>query len=170
MKRKITFPVLMLSLLGLSVSSGAQDEKTLPEVRVTATNYKYIKAVDNKDLAQPVKLLERQAAAYDVKNSEMYQDDYETYSVTFYLPEGYVLAVYDQDGKLLRTAERFKNIALPTVVSKAVAQKYPGWAITKDVYLVSYEDGSGAEKLYKLVLENNNKHLRVKVNEKGEFK
>jgi hypothetical protein len=87
MKRTIAFPVLMLGLLGLSVSSSAQDEKTLPEVRVTATNYKYIKAVDNKDL-----------------------------------------------------------------------------------YLVSYEDAGGAKKLYKLVLENNNKHLRVKLNEKGEFK
>jgi hypothetical protein len=34
MKRTIAFPVLMLGLLGLSVSSSAQDEKTLPEVRV----------------------------------------------------------------------------------------------------------------------------------------
>ncbi|HVW60654.1 MAG TPA: hypothetical protein VHC48_11475 [Puia sp.] len=51
--------------------------------------------------------------------------------ITFYLPQGYVLAVYDADGKLIRTAERFKTIALPTAVRMAVATRYPNWSISK---------------------------------------
>lgn len=52
----------------------------------------------------------------------------------------------------------------------ATNYKYIKAVDNKDLYLVSYEDAGGAEKLYKLVLENNNKHLRVKLNEKEEFK
>jgi hypothetical protein len=155
-------------IAGFSIQSMAQ-VTTLPEVTVVARNYKYLRSVDSKDVAQPVKLLERKAAAYDVKNSEYYEDEYDTYFITFYLPDGYVLAVYDQDGKLIRTAERFKDITLPVAVRNAVGKRYPNWVISKDVYLVKYEDDSGAKKDYKLVLENGNKRLRVKTNDKGEF-
>lgn len=167
--KQLKLPLALgILVAGFTIQSVAQ-EVTLPEVTVVARNYKYIKALDNKDAAQPVKLLERKAAAYDVKNSEYYEDDYDTYFITFYLPSGYVLAVYDQDGKLLRTAEKFKDVALPSVVRKAVVERYPNWAITKDIYVVKYDDATGAKMNYKLQLQNGNKRLRVKINEKGEF-
>jgi hypothetical protein len=153
-------------IAGLTTQAVAQQE-TLPEIIVTAKTYKYLRAVDNKEMAPPVKLLERKAATYDVRNSEYYDDDYDTYSISFYLPNGYLLAVYDASGKLLSTVERYRNIALPLAVKTAVVNQYPNWGITKDVYLVTYNQDSGAEKIYKLVLQNGNKRLRVKVNEKG---
>ena len=103
------------ALLG-AVTTGVTAQEVLPEVTVMAKNYKYMKAADTKNAPTPVNLLERKTAAYDIKNSEYYNDEYDSYSVTFYLPEGYVLGVYDQDGKLLRTAERFKDISLPPAV------------------------------------------------------
>jgi hypothetical protein len=152
---------------GFALPSFAQE--VLPEVTVTAVKYKYLSAVNNKELAQPVKLLERKAAEFDIKNSEYYDDEYDEYSITFYIPDGYILATYNNDGKLLRTAERFKNIALPLTVSKAVAKRFPQWSIPKDVYLVTYEDEKGATKVWRLLLKNGDKRLRVKANEKGEF-
>lgn len=159
---------LSLVLAAFALSSVAQ-EVTLPEVTVTSRNYKYLRSIDNKNTAQPVKLLERKAAAYDIRNSEYYEDDYDTYFITFYLPNGYVLATYDEAGKLIRTAEKFNDVTLPSVVRKAVADRYPNWSISKDVYLVKYNDESGANMNYKLLLQNGNKRLRVKLNEKGEF-
>ena len=144
-------------------------QEVLPEVTVMARNYKYMKAADTKNAPTPVNLLERKTAAYDIKNSEYYNDEYDSYSVTFYLPEGYVLGVYDQDGKLLRTAERFKDISLPPAVRNAVAKRYPNWGVSKDLYVVNYKDQDGAKMVYKMVLENGRKRLKVKANEKGEF-
>lgn len=141
----------------------------LPEVIVSTTRYKYLSSVDNRELAQPVKLLEHQAAAYDVKNSEFYDDEYDEYYISFYLPSGYILATYDKNGKLLRTAERYKNVALPKVVSASLQEKYPDWAIPKDVYLVTYEEEKGATKVWKLLLKQGDKRLRVKLNERGEY-
>ena len=109
------------------------------------------------------------AAEYDVKSSEYYDDQYDEYFISFYLPDGYVLATYDKDGKLMRTAERFKNVALPATVARSVANAYPNWAVSNDVYLVTYKEESGATKLWKVLLKDGDKRRRVKVKEDGEI-
>lgn len=164
--------LLGLIILGFASPVFAQITKTekLSEVTVLATNYKYLTSANTEEVASiPVKLLEQKVANFDLKNSEFYQDEYDQYVISFYIPEGKILAAYDQDGKLIRTAEKFKDIALPRSVMDAVALRFPGWTITKDVYLVTYYDKSGIDKKYKLRLENGNERIKVKVNEKGEF-
>lgn len=153
----------------LIFSSNIIAQEVLPEVTVTAVKYKYLSAVDNKELPQPVRMLERKAAEFDVKNSEFYDDEYDEYFISFYIPSGYILATYDKDGALLRTAERFKNVALPPTVARAVATRYPQWSVSKDVYLVNYKDQSGASKVWKILLKSGDRRLRVKVNDQGEI-
>lgn len=161
-----------LLVLGLTIPSFAQVIKTeeLSEVVVYATNYKYLNNVDTQEEASiPVEMLRRKVAAFDVKESEFYQDDYDVYNINFFIPEGKILAAYDKDGKIIRTAERFKNINLPKAVKEAVLDRFPEWTITKDIYLVNYHTDKGVNKKYKLKLENGEKVLRVKVDETGEF-
>jgi len=158
---------LLILFVGFNIDSFAQE--TLPSVTVASVNYKYLRSVYDNSAAQPVKLLEHRAASYDVKESEYYDDEYEGYSISFYLPNGRVLAAYDKDGKLLRTAERYKNVSIPPAVRSALSNKYPNWALTKDIYLVNYYNDNSPRKLYKLVLENGNRRIRVKSNEMGEF-
>jgi hypothetical protein len=154
-------------LFGIILSANAQE--TLPEVTVRALRYKYLNAVDQKDLAQPVKLLQRQAAEYDVKKSPYFDDESETYFISFFIPDGALLATYDSSGKLLRTAEKYKGVSLPKTVTQAVTGRFPQWRIPQDTYLVNYYEESGATKIYKLTLENGDKRIRVKLNDKGEF-
>lgn len=167
MKRSVLTLVLAVFALGYTLPVIAQE--VLPEVTVVATNYKYLKSVGGKEVAQPVQVLQRAAAAYDVKKSEYYEDDYDNYFISFYIPEGQILAAYDKSGKLLRTAEKYKNVKLPSTVTNAVATRFPNWRISDDVYQVTYYEASGADKKYKLLLENGNKRMKVKINEKGEF-
>ncbi|MDG1572032.1 nicotinate-nucleotide adenylyltransferase [Robiginitalea sp. M366] len=165
---------LLLGLLciGLTTPALAQIVKTekLSEVTVYATNYKYLSSVANEEPAAiPVKMLERKVAAFDLENSEFYEDDYNYYQIRFYIPEGSILAAYDKDGNIIRTIERFDNIALPNSVRLAVVDRFPGWEITKDVYRVNYHQNKGAVKTYKLTLENGDKRLRVKIDDRGNF-
>ena len=158
-----------LLVLGLSPHLFAQVEE-LSEVTVYATNYKYLNDVNTEEIASiPVKMLEREVANYDVKESELYHDDYDEYIISFYIPEGKILAAYDREGNILRTAEKFKNINLPMAVKEAVVGTYPNWSITEDIYLVTYFQNRGLEKKYKLKLENGNQMIRVKLDEKGNF-
>lgn len=167
MKRQKLIVSFCIAILGFTVQSFAQ--VILPEIRVLAVNYKYLKAVNNKEVAAPVKQLERKAAIFDLKDANFYEDEYDNYFVSFFIPEGEILAAYDKNGKLLRTAEKFKNVALPIAVSQSVAKKYPNWHISKDVYLVNFHETNRVTKKYKLLLENGTKRIRVKTNEKGEF-
>ncbi len=167
MKRYVLTIVAVFFTLGYTIPVFAQE--TLPEVTVVATNYKYLKSVGGKEVAQPVQVLQRTAAAYDVKKSEYYEDEYDSYFISFYIPQGQILAAYDKDGKLIRTAEKYENVKLPSAVTNAVAGRFPNWKISKDVYQVTYYEEKGADKKYKLLLENGNKRMKVKVNEAGEF-
>ncbi|RKN80219.1 nicotinate-nucleotide adenylyltransferase [Ulvibacterium marinum] len=164
--------VLGLLAIGFAFPTYAQtvDTKKLSEVIVYATNYKYLKDVNTREVASiPVELLERKVAAYNPKGSDFYQDEYDLYQISFYLPEGKILAAYDKDGNLIRTAERFKDINLPNPIREAILKRFPGWTVTKDVYSVSYHKKKGAAKKYKLKLENGDETIRVKIDETGEF-
>jgi hypothetical protein len=138
MKRFKIALILATLLTGAAVRSFAQ--VILPEVKIIASTYKYLNATDNREMAQPVRMLEFKAAAYDVKKSEFYDDDYDGYYISFFIPDGKILAAYDKNGKLLRTAEKFKNTKLPAAVKDAVTQRFPNWHISEDVYQVHYFD------------------------------
>lgn len=161
--------IWLLSVLTVGVAFQSIAQETLAPVTVAPVNYKYLRSVNNRTVAQPVNLAQLRAAAYNVKTSEYYEDEYDNYFISFYIPEGTILAVYDKDGNLLRTVEKFKNVTVPPVVKSAVAERFPQWAISKDVYVVSYQDAKGSKKVYKLLLQNGDKRLRVKTNENGEF-
>lgn len=154
-------------IAGFNLKSAAQI--VLPEVKIEAVNYKYLNSVEANAVALPVKRLQREVAAFDLKNSDFYEDEYDSYFISFYIPEGEILAAYDKDGNLLRTAEKYKNVKLPPSVASTVAQKYPGWGIAKDIYLVSYYESKGVTKMYKLILEKGNKRIRLKTNENGDI-
>lgn len=168
---KQTKLLIFLSVLFISTAVQSFAQETLPPVTVTSVNYKYILSVHDADAAQPVKLLQRYAAGYDIKNADFYEDEFDEYAVSISLPNGLILGTYNKEGKLLRTAERFKNVALPASVRKAVVTRYPGWTIAKDIYLVNFyaDSEKDPKKVYKLILENGDRRIRVKSTEKGDF-
>jgi hypothetical protein len=163
--------ILGLFIFGLTTQVFAQITKVeeLSEVVVTAVNYKYLNQTDNKDAVVPVKMLERKAAAYNLQTQDYYQDDFDFYTVSFYIPDGKLVAVYDPDGKILRTIEKFDNVRLPEAVSQSLASRFPNWVLVKDIYRVTYKENRGAKKVYKLKLKNGDKTMRVKMNEDGDY-
>lgn len=158
-----------LIVFGFSPLLFAQVEE-LSEVTIYATNYKYLNDVNSQEVASiPVRDLERKVANFDVKESEFYHDDYDEYIISFYIPQGKILAAYDRDGKIIRTAERFENVNVPLAVKNAIVGKFPGWKITEDIYKVTFYDTRGSSKTYKLKLDNGVKTMRVKLDENGNF-
>lgn len=163
--------ILGLLALGLTIPAYTQVVKVeeLSEVVVRPMNYKYLNAADSKVAAIPVKMLERTVAAYDVTEADFYQDDFDFYTVSFFIPDGKIVAVYDGTGQIVRTIEKFENIALTDAIKNAVLDRFPNWTVTKDVYRVTYSETNGANKIYKLILVNGDKKMRVKINDEGIF-
>ena len=158
-------------LMGLTTQFYAQDRiKTtqLPEVYVVH-NYKYLSSIDSEDGAIPVENLQLKASDFDIKDLDVYSEENDLYDVYFIIPEGKILASYNDKGELLSTAERYKDTKLPTQVSKAIKERFPNWSVTKNVYLVSYRETGHLRKLYKVTLENGGKLIKIKIDDLGNF-
>ncbi|WP_299122581.1 nicotinate-nucleotide adenylyltransferase [uncultured Winogradskyella sp.] len=164
--KKSILVILLLAMSSLVFSQVIE----LKEVEITAVNYKYLSAVDSDETPISVKELEKKVAMYDIKSSEFYNDEYSTYNISFYIPDGKILAAYDKNGKLIRTIEKFKNVKLPKAVSSAIAERFPNWSMVSDVYqVVFHKSNDTAKKQYKVRLENGDKKMKVKLDEKGNF-
>jgi hypothetical protein len=163
--------ILGLLALGLAIPAFTQDVKVeeLSEVVIRPMNFKYLNAIDSREAAVPVRMLERMVASYDVTEAEFYREDFDFYTVSFFIPDGKIVAEYDADGKVIRTIEKFKDIALPDGVKTALLDRFPNWTVSKDVYRVTYTEDNGAKKIYKLLLVNGDKKMRVKIDNIGTF-
>jgi len=163
--KKIIFYLIAIGF----VSQVYAQEVKLPEVVISAVNYKYLNAVNSEDSDMSVKVLQEAVATYNIKDSDLYEDEYDTYMIAFYIPDGKIVAAYDKDGEIIRTIEKFKSVRLPKDVRDAVFQKYPNWTLDKNVYYVQYHTNMNTKKVYKLKLTNGQKALRIKVDAEGNF-
>ena len=166
--KKLRHLLLILFLPSIVLSQETRTEE-LSEVVVTAVNYKYLSSTDAEEIPIPVKLLKRKVAAYDVTQSELYEDDYPFYTVSFYIPEGKIVAVYDEEGNIIKTIERFKDLELPKEVETALKKRYKGWEVVEDVYLIEYNNKKGVNRTFKVTLKKGRKTQKVKLDETGRF-
>ena len=163
--KKIIFYLISIG----SVGQFYAQEIKLPEVVISAVNYKYLNAVNSEDSDMNVKQLQQKVALYNIKESDLYQDEYDYYTVEFYIPDGKIVAAYDRDGKLIRTIEKFESVKLPQDVRDAVFKRFPNWTLDKDVYYVTYNTKTDAKKVYKMKLKNGDEVLRIKIDAEGNF-
>ena len=166
--KRLIFGFLMICFTIPIMSQEVKTEE-LTEVVITPMNYKYLNQVDNEEAPIPARLLAKEAANYDVQGNDLYIDEYNFYTVSFYIPEGKLVAVYNPEGEIVRTIERFKNVNVPKAVKTSLRDRFPNWEVVKDVYLVTYNEKDGAVKSYKFKLTNGDKVVRVKMNENGDF-
>ena len=166
---KLKLAIAMTAALAVASFSRMFAQNVLPEITVVAENYKYLSAVNREESAQPVDMLQQYAAQYDVKAAPFYDETYNNYVVSFYIPEGKILARY-KDGQIQQTAERYEDVRLPKNITNAVAQKYPGWGISKDVYLVTYyQNQNASSRVYKLILDKGDQRVKTKIDDSGQF-
>ncbi len=160
--------VIGLFIFGLTTQVFSQVIE-LSEVNVSV-NYKYLDAIDSEQIPIPVKILTEKVLNFEANKDDLYDDEYDTYRVSFFIPDGKVVAAYDNTGKILRTIEKYKNIRLPQGVLQAIAERFPNWAIIEDVYEVNYHCDKGiTKKHYKIKLENQDKIVSIKTDAKGNF-
>lgn len=143
----------------------------LPETLISV-NYDYLETIDsNNIIPHRVKKLQNEALNYkNVELAKLYDDEYETYSVSFYVPEGRIIAAYDKNGKIIKTIEKYDNVRLPLVVLQSISKRFPNWSVVEDVYYINYHSEKDSLKHeYKIKLKNEDEIISVRTDEKGTF-
>jgi len=104
-------------------------------------------------------------ANFDIKNfiAEFDGNEYTSYLVTFKSNKGYLSADFNQDGKLVKTYQKFKDIVLPLDVRRELYMANKGWTMTSNKYIASGRGDLTEKEVYKVKLENGNQKRNIKL-------
>ncbi|MDX1326215.1 MAG: hypothetical protein R3299_00825 [Arenibacter sp.] len=162
-----------LVTVGFSQTNGNDKEEQGKEVKlegVTITpmyNFTYHSKVSNESTPEYVQNLQKEVANYDVTEDPNFNGDFDDFRVIFSQTNGRIIATYDNNGKVISTFEKFKDVTPPAPVRDKLHQLYPGWLIHKDIYRVTYFEDKGATKFYQLQIRSDNDRKNIKVDEEG---
>lgn len=162
-------------MFGLTTQAFAQVEtEKLSEIEITGLNDSYLEAVNKNEPSIHIREYHKRVADFKFFKKNPYDNytNYEytlNYQFTFYLPNGRIYAIYDNEGVLVETFEQFNTISLPIDVREAIRLKYPDWTQEETYCYINYDSEKGAKKKYKLLLSKNGKKTRVRLNPDGDI-
>ena len=170
--KNLVFGIIALGLTSLGFSQNPDnemDEIQLEDVVVTSVNLNYLEEVKEIGISENVTSLENEASVFDVKSLDDFDGRDAPYKVKFIGTKGYIIADYNKNGKIIKTSERFSNIALPKSLIKSIVSQYPESQFLKVVYTVEYDILKDAEKTYKVKIMDNGKKRNLKINSGKDF-
>ena len=171
--KKLVFGLLFLGLTSLVYSQNdVQKNIILEPVTIKPLNLSYLKEVQHEDTPELVVNLQNEAARYDITELPIFDREFEAYEVIFKTKKeggtsGLITATYDSNGKIMSSIERYKNILLPKTVRDAINNKYPGWIIHKDIFLVTYRDDRKAKQVFKVQIRKDRDKKNLKLDYDG---
>lgn len=173
--KKVKLLLVGLAIIGLSNLVNAQTPETtiayvdLDEIILSPIkNVTYYDAVYDPSASAGVKGLETAAAKFDITSSDLY-GKYESYLITFKNHAGNIRAVYNNDGELLKSIERFENVKLTEKVRLSLLDKFPDWKLNSTVFRVKYANNRDLERTYHLQITKGSDKMNIKVDGDGEI-
>lgn len=170
-----TFIVILL-FLGFAASSysqkktekeeGKMDIINLPEIVIKKAGADFSVYVPDDNPDPKVRRLEGQFVAYDLGKD--YEGN-ETYLVTMDMKNGSLAATYDENGKLIRVVENYKNVILPSEVIYSIYKNFPDWTIVNDKFLYTQTEGDIVKKQYNVKIKKNDDVRKLVVHPDGEI-
>lgn len=171
-----TFIVVLLAM-GIAFSSysqkknetkeeGKMDVINLPEVVIkkAGADFSIYVPYDNPD--QNIKRLEEKFIAYDLGKDI---EGNEIYLLTMYINNGSLSATYNENGKLMRVVENYKNVKLPSEVIYSIYKSFPDYIIVNDKFLYTQTDSDIIKKQYNVKIKKNEDVRKLVVHPDGEI-
>jgi len=130
---------------------------------VISANSKYMNKAYDENASNTIKNLEQIVASFKIKNTSTYSSEFDSYLVNFRNDKTAINTVYNSDGTILSSNEKFKDVLMPHTVRQALYKEYPGWTIHKNSYHVSYSENRNVKKLYKIQVRKDGEKKNLKV-------
>ena len=122
-----------------------------------ALNFNYLTNIKANEASFIVSRLQRLVANFDIKTSSVYDNsEAATYNVVFKNNHGEIVATYNNEGKILSTVEKYKDVVIPVNLGIIIFKQFPGWAYQSSTYLISYTENNGFSKKYKIKINKGN--------------
>lgn len=165
----------LIIILFLSVTMASYSQETskgkikieeLPGVVIKRVGTDFSVYIPDNNPDQRVRTVEEKFIAFDLgKDAE----GFEEYLVVMEVKNGSLTATYNENGKLIRVVEEFKNVKLPGEVIYSIYRTYPGWSIVNDSFLYSQADGDVIKKQYNIKIKKDKETMKLLVRPNGEI-
>ena len=168
---KLLFSVLaMLSFSMVSYCQSLEDEELkyneLPAIVMKTAGKDFSIYLPDRNPDVKVRQLQDKFIGYNLgKDLEGYNE----YLVVMEAGENSLVATYNENGKLTRVVENYKNVRLPSSVIYSVYKSFPGWQIVNDKYLYTQKEGDIVKKEYNLRIKKDNDVRKLVVNANGDI-
>ncbi|WP_067146214.1 hypothetical protein [Pseudotamlana agarivorans] len=162
------YPLLFISFLAYNIKA---QTIALSDTYISH-NQNYINATSLVHISKHIKTLENQLLAYNHKSelADLYDDENDLYTVSFYRTFGKIEAVYNKNGKIIKTFEKYKNKRLPLEVMQAISKRFPNWSIIEGVQYIKYDhEQDSLNQVFKVKIKKEEDILSLKTNEIGQF-
>ena len=165
--------LMIILFFSIALVSNAQETEKgkikieeLPGVVIKRVGTDFSVYVPDNNPDKRVKMVEETFIAYDLgKDAE----GYEEYLVVMEVKNGSLTATYNENGKLIRVVEEFKNVKLPSEVIYSIYRTYPGWGIINDKFLYTQEEGDIIKKQYNIKIKKDKETIKLVVRPNGEI-
>jgi hypothetical protein len=165
--------LIIIILFSFSITAFSQETEKgkikieeLPGVVIKRVGTDFSVYIPDNNADQRVQVVEEKFIAYDLgKDAE----GYEEYLVVMEVKNGSLTATYNENGKLVRVVENFKNVRLPSEVIYSIYRTYPGWSIVNDSFLYTQEDGDVIKKQYNIKIKKDKEVVKLLVRPNGEI-
>lgn len=135
------------------------------DIMTTMLNASYFEDLNAKNTPSVIKELKQQVAKYNISDSSVFDDSEKaTYRVVFKNKQGKLVVIYNNQGEILNSVEKYKNIAIPSDLRIAISKEYPGWAFQENKYSITYNKDNGFNKSYKIELKKGNLKKTLRIN------
>ncbi|MFV8326747.1 hypothetical protein [Flavobacterium sp. ZS1P14] len=164
--------IIVVLFLSITLTSYSQDidgnikMEELPGVVIKSAGKDFSIYLPDRNPDKNVRALEEKFIAYDLGKD---YEGYENYLVIMETKNGSLNATYNENGKLVRVVENYKNVRLPSSVIYSVYKAFPGWQIVNDKYLYSQKEGDVLKKEYNLRVKKDKEVRKLVVNANGDI-
>lgn len=109
---------------------------------------------------------------FDIKEfiSQVQNENYEFYLVSFRSRKGELRAEFDNVGNLLKTNLKFKNILLPRDICYELYREHKGWTMVKNVHIASSWNGDVKKDFYRITMTNGNQKKNLKIDSRKDIR
>ncbi|MDT0641755.1 hypothetical protein RM553_02820 [Zunongwangia sp. F363] len=87
----------------------------------------------------------------------------DSYEVTFRSRKGLLQTVYDSEGNMLSSYQKFKNVALPYEVRNEIYRQYQGWDVIKNKFVAKGKMDNIDKGFYKIQVQKGSKKETFKL-------
>lgn len=162
----VLFLIVTVGTYSQETPKGKIKIEELPGVVIKRVGSDFSIYIPDNNPDKRVKAVEEKFVAFDLgKDAE----GVEEYLVVMDVKNGSLTATYNENGKLMRVVEEFKNVKLPAEVIYSIYRTFPGWSIVNDSFLYSQAEGDVIKKQYNVKIKKEKETMKLVVRPDGEI-